>query len=80
MGWTIAVGIQAGLGIFLFVTVSRPAMGPTHSPIPWILVALSLGMKWLRHEADHSPPSSDEVKECVELYLHSLNMSSWHGV
>jgi hypothetical protein len=22
-------------------------------------------------EADHSPPSSAEVKECVELYLHS---------
>jgi hypothetical protein len=22
------------------------------------------------HEADHSPPSSAEVKECVELYLH----------
>jgi hypothetical protein len=23
------------------------------------------------HEADHSPPSSAEVKEWVELYLHS---------
>jgi hypothetical protein len=22
-------------------------------------------------EADHSPPSSAEVRECVELYLHS---------
>jgi len=22
-------------------------------------------------EADHSPPSSAEAKECVELYLHS---------
>jgi len=27
-------------------------------------------------EADHSPPSSAEVKECVELYLHSPNMPS----
>jgi hypothetical protein len=26
-------------------------------------------------EADHSPPSSAEVKECVELYLHSPNTS-----
>jgi hypothetical protein len=30
-------------------------------------------------EADHSPPSSAEVKECVELYLYSPNMPSWHG-
>jgi hypothetical protein len=30
-------------------------------------------------EADHSPPSSVEVKERVELYLHSPNMHSWRG-
>jgi hypothetical protein len=30
-------------------------------------------------EADHSPLSSAEVKEWVELYLHSPNTSSWHG-
>jgi hypothetical protein len=30
-------------------------------------------------EADHSPPSSAEVKEWVELYLHSPNMPSWRG-
>jgi hypothetical protein len=29
------------------------------------------GVKRPGREADHSPPSSDEVKECVELYLHS---------
>jgi hypothetical protein len=29
------------------------------------------GVKRPGHEADHSPPSSAEVKECVELYLHS---------
>jgi hypothetical protein len=28
-------------------------------------------------EADHSPPSSAEVKEWVELYLHSPNTPSW---
>jgi hypothetical protein len=32
---------------------------------------LLLGVKQPGHEADHSPPSSAEVKECVELYLHS---------
>jgi hypothetical protein len=30
-------------------------------------------------EADHSPPSSAEVKEWVELYLHSPNTPSWSG-
>jgi hypothetical protein len=30
-------------------------------------------------EADHSPPSSAEVKEWVELYLHSPNTPSWRG-
>jgi hypothetical protein len=30
-------------------------------------------------EADHSPPSSAEVKEWVELYLHSPNTPSWCG-
>jgi hypothetical protein len=30
-------------------------------------------------EADHSPPSSAEVKEWVDLYLQSPNKPSWHG-
>jgi hypothetical protein len=30
-------------------------------------------------EADHSPPSSAEVKEWVELYVHSPNTPSWRG-
>jgi hypothetical protein len=33
--------------------------------------ALSLGVKRPGCEADHSPPSSAEVKGWVELYLHS---------
>jgi hypothetical protein len=31
------------------------------------------------HEADYSPPSSAEVKEWMELYLHSPNTPSWSG-
>jgi hypothetical protein len=62
---------RQGLGIFLFATASRPALGPTRPPIQWIPRALSLGVKCLGREADHSPPSSAEVEECVELYLHS---------
>jgi hypothetical protein len=35
------------------------------------------GVKLPGHEADHSPPSSAEVKVCVELYLHFRNTPSW---
>jgi hypothetical protein len=31
-------------------------------------------------EADHSSPSSAEIGERVELYLHSPNAPSWRGV
>jgi hypothetical protein len=41
------------------------------APIQWVPGVLSLGVKRPGREADHSPPSSAEVKECVELYLHS---------
>jgi hypothetical protein len=33
--------------------------------------AVSLELKQPEREADHSPPSSAEIKEFVELYLHS---------
>jgi hypothetical protein len=33
---------------------------------------------WPRHEAGHSLPPSAEVKECMELYLHSA--LGIHGV
>jgi hypothetical protein len=58
---------RRGLGIILFTTASKTALGPTQSPIRWILGALSLGLKQPWREADHSPPSSAEVKECMEL-------------
>jgi hypothetical protein len=63
--------LQFGLGIFLLDIVARPALGPTQPPIQWVPGALSLGVKRPGREADHSPPSTAEVKECVELYLHS---------
>jgi hypothetical protein len=51
-------------------------LGPTHLPIPLATGALSLGVKRTGREADHSPPSSAEVKNfvcvcvcvCGELY------------
>jgi hypothetical protein len=48
-------------------------------PIQWVPRALSLGVKRPGREADHSPPSSAEVKEWVEQYLHSPNTRPWRG-
>jgi len=39
----------------------------------------SAGVNRQEREADHSPPSSAEIKEYVELYLHSPNTPSWRG-
>jgi hypothetical protein len=50
------------LVIFLSSTVSRPALGPTQPPIRWIPHALSPGVKRPGREADHSRPSSTDVK------------------
>jgi hypothetical protein len=82
VGWTIKVlGFDSWweLGIFLFTTTSRTALGPTQPSIQWVPGAFSLGVKHLGHEADHSPPSSAKVKECMELYIHSPDTFSWHG-
>jgi hypothetical protein len=70
---------QRGLRIILFSTASRPALEPTQPPIQWKPEALSLGVKRPGSEANHSPPPSAEVKEWVELYLHSHNTPSWRG-
>jgi hypothetical protein len=56
-------------------TASRSSLGPTQPPIQWVLGALCLGIKRRGREADDSPPPSAEVKEWLELYLHS----PWRG-
>jgi hypothetical protein len=58
MGWH-------GLGIFLFTTVSRLALGLTQPPVQWVPGALSLQEKWLWCEDDHSPLSSTKVKNAL---------------
>jgi hypothetical protein len=55
----------------------------------WAWLILGWVTAWKHHvplafhsgrEADHSPPSSAEVKKkWVELYLHSPNTPSWRG-
>jgi hypothetical protein len=80
--WIIGVlgfDSRRGLGILLFTTASRTALGPTQPPIQWVPGAVSLGLKRPGREADYSHPSSAEVRECVTLYLHSPNTPSWRG-
>jgi hypothetical protein len=80
-GWMIG-GFESRqvLGIFLLATASRPTLVPPPPASQQMgTTALSLRVKWPGHEADHSLPSSAEVKECVELYLHSPNIPSWSG-
>jgi hypothetical protein len=55
------------------------ALGLTQLPIQWVAEALSLGVKWLGRETDHSPPSNAKLKECVDLYIHSPSTLAWHG-
>jgi hypothetical protein len=63
----IAIGLRVGrsgfdsrrvLGIFLFDTVFKPALGLTQLPNQWVPEALSLRVKRPGREADHSPPPS----------------------
>jgi hypothetical protein len=50
--------------IFLSPTGSGPALGHIQPPIKWVSGILSQGVMRLGREADHSPPSSAEVKNC----------------
>jgi hypothetical protein len=47
---------------FLFPTLFRPVLGPTQPPIQWVPGALPPAVKRPGREADHSPPTSAEVK------------------
>jgi hypothetical protein len=54
---------RQGLGIFLFTAAFRPALGPTQPRIKGVPGAPSVGVKWSGREADHSPPTSAEIKK-----------------
>jgi hypothetical protein len=56
-----------GLGLFLPVIVSGPALEPIQPPIQWVSEVLSPGIKRPGREAVHSPQSSTEVKN-VYIY------------
>jgi hypothetical protein len=72
------VRVPVGTRTFLLTTASRPALGPTEPPIQWVPWALSLGVKWPEREADHSLPSSVEVKNAWSYT--SIQPIRLHGV
>jgi hypothetical protein len=71
------VQIPAGARSSLLHNV-RPAPGLTQPPSQWLQGALSLGVKRVKSEADHSPPSSAEVKNGGAI-PPLPRMSSWHS-
>jgi hypothetical protein len=75
--WTTGVRFTAGAVIFL-ITAPRPALESTQSPIQWLPGVLSPGLKWMGHEADHSPPYSVQVKNAWSC-ASTPQQSSWRG-
>jgi hypothetical protein len=75
----IGIRFPAEAGNFSLRHPVQTGSGPSQLPVQWILVAVSLGVKRPGRETDHSFPSSVEVKECVEVYLHCHNTYSWRG-
>jgi hypothetical protein len=69
---------RQGMGIFLFITVSIPALRPTQAPIQWAPGALSLGIKRTGREADHSPSYSAEITKAWSCI--STSPIRLHGV
>jgi hypothetical protein len=72
---------RQGLGIFLFTNALRPALGITQPPIQRVPGDLSLEVKRLGREADHSPPFSAEIKNAWRYtstppkHLHGVVLS-----
>jgi hypothetical protein len=64
------IGMQIPVGSRIFSMSSRLVLGPTQPPIQWVPGALSLGVKWPGHEADHSPPISVKVKKTL-IYTYT---------
>jgi hypothetical protein len=65
------VRFPTGAGNFSLKRRVQKGSGANPASYPMGTRVLSLGVKRPGHEADHSHPSSAEVKELVELYLHS---------
>jgi hypothetical protein len=59
------VGVWVPVGSRIFSMSSRPTLGPTQPPIRWVP-----GLKRPGHEADHSPPTTAEIKKTL-IYTYT---------
>jgi hypothetical protein len=75
-GWKIGVRFPEGAGNFFLRHRAQAGSGSQPASYAMGTGDPSLGVKQPRREAEHSPPSSAKVEECVELYLHSPDTSS----
>jgi hypothetical protein len=88
-----AIGIATGYGLdgradsssspgggksLLLSTLSRPVLGPTQLPIQWLPGDLLPWVKRPGREADHSPPTSADVKN-KWLYTSTPHAFSWRS-
>jgi hypothetical protein len=69
--WQFFPNYRQGHGFFLFATASRTAPGLTQPHIQWVPAALFPGVNRPGREADFSSPSSAEITNALELYIHS---------
>jgi len=67
----IGIRILAGAENFSFRRCVQNGSGTHTASYPMGTGGSYLGIRRPEREADHSPLSSAEVKECMELYLHS---------
>jgi hypothetical protein len=67
---TVATGYGPGSipgkgKIFVFSTTTRLDLGLVQPPIQWVPGTITPGLRRPRREADHSPPTSGEVKKTL---------------
>jgi hypothetical protein len=91
-GWPSGIALAYGLNdrrfesqqelrIFLFTTASRTALVPTQPPIQRVPGFLSLRVKRPGCEADHSPPSSAEIKNAWSYTsIPQYTFMAWYSV
>jgi hypothetical protein len=69
--WGSRVLFLVGAGNFSLHYHVQDGSGAHPASIPVVMRGSFAWVKWPGHEADHSLPSSAEVKECMDLYLHT---------
>jgi hypothetical protein len=87
VGITTGYGLDGGGGVdfrqgqdnFFFSIASRTALWPNQPPVQKVLGAASTGVKRQGREADHSPPSSAEIKtegiSPLPIRLHGVGLN-----